>query len=123
MADGKLLVPGGLLDTGGRPVAVADAPTAPLSEQQQQAIDAMRASGAITPDPEISPVISPYHGPAFTLNDEYDRVVCGLIPPRTYVFTDPQRFQFDAFKVITDLLLSPEGQRIVAATGWRVHRP
>ena len=123
MADSKLLVPGGLLDTGGRPVAVADAPTAPLSEQQQREINEMQARGMLTTDPEITPVLSPYNGPAFTLNDEYDRVVCGLIPPRTYVFTDPQRFQFDAFKIITDLLLSPAGQNFVAAQGWRVHRP
>lgn len=121
--DRKIIVPGGVQDTEGRTLPVADAPTAPLSEQQQREISEMQARGMLAPDPDLSPVLTPYNGPAFTLNDEYDRVVCGLIPPRTYVVTDPQRFQFDAFKLITELLLSSEGQHFVAARGWRVYRP
>lgn len=122
--DSKVVVTGGVRDSEGRVLsAEPDAPTAPVPLAEQQIINEMQARGLITPTPDLTPVIEPYSGPVFTLHDEYDRVVCGLIPPQTYVVVSPERFQYDAFHVIAELLRSPEGQRLIAARGWRVYLP
>ena len=116
--DRKLFIPGGLRDATGREVPNI---TPLLSAHDRDLVRQLQVAQA-----SLDPAIEPHtgrNGPVFTLNDEHDHVVCGLIPPRTYVFTHPGQFQFDAFKVIRDLLLSPAGKNFVQAQGWDIFRP
>jgi hypothetical protein len=125
----KLIIPGGLCDAHGNvapPEADPGDITPLLSPHDREVIQQMQEAGIIQPEPAATPALEPHAGRnsvVFTISDEHDHVVCGLIPPTTYVMVSPQRFQFDAFGVITRLLLSPAGQSFVRAQGWEVYRP
>lgn len=125
----KITIPGGVLDVHGNAAPPEDELgdiTPLLSPRDRDLIRQMQEANIIQPEPAATPALEPHAGRnsvVFTISDEYDRVVCGLLPPTTYVMVSPQQFQFDAFSVIAKLLLSPEGQNLVRALGWEVYHP
>ena len=97
-------------------------------DEQERVVDEMWQRDIIKPyEQPLPPAIMEtgvgYSGMAFTILDEFEHELVAVLPPRTYVFSNGDRFNCDVFKMLAEVLKTEAGRKLVEERGWSIYIP